>query len=89
MAAYVMYQAEVLDGERYEKYKPLAAESIRKPGQVHRARGRRRRAGGGTAGRQDRGVEFPTGPLLSSGTGEGLITEARELRKGAPLHACT
>ena len=39
MAAYVMYQAEVLDGERYEKYKPLAAESIRQAGGRYIVRG--------------------------------------------------
>ncbi len=39
MAAYVIYQAEVLDPERYEAYKPVAAESVRRAGGRYIVRG--------------------------------------------------
>ncbi len=39
MAVYVIYQAEVLDSERYEIYKPAAAESVRRAGGRYIVRG--------------------------------------------------
>ncbi len=39
MAAYVIYQGEVLDPEAYERYKPLAAESIAAAGGRYLVRG--------------------------------------------------
>ena len=39
MTAYVIYQGEVLDAERYEQYKPLAAASIEAAGGRYLVRG--------------------------------------------------
>jgi uncharacterized protein (DUF1330 family) len=84
MAAYVIYQAEVLDAERYEKYKPLAAESIRQAGGNYIVRGGDVDAleGEPPAGRTVV-VEFPDRATALEWYRGGAYAEARELRKGA------
>ena len=39
MTAYVVFQGEVTDAELYEKYKPLAADSVQKYGGSYLVRG--------------------------------------------------
>ena len=86
MAAYVIYQAEVLDSERYEVYKTAAAESIRRAGGRYIVRGGDVDVleGDAPAGRTVV-VEFPDrGTALEWYRGE-TYGEARKLREGAAL----
>jgi uncharacterized protein (DUF1330 family) len=84
LAAYVIYQAEVLDAERYEAYKVLAAASIAAAGGRYLVRGGAVEAleGALPAGRSVV-VEFPSmRDALAWYRGEAY-TEARKLREGA------
>jgi uncharacterized protein (DUF1330 family) len=84
MAAYVIYQAEVLDSERYDKYKTLAAESIREAGGRYIVRGGDVDVleGGRPPGRTVV-VEFPDrATAVEWYSGEGYAA-ARVLREGA------
>ncbi len=84
MAAYLIYQAEVLDAERYENYKPLAAESIRQAGGRYIVRGGEFEVleGEAPAGRTVV-IEFPDRATALAWYGGGAYAEAREVRKGA------
>jgi uncharacterized protein (DUF1330 family) len=86
MAAYVIYQAEVLDSERYEVYKAAAAESIRAAGGKYVVRGGDIEVleGDAPAGRTVL-VEFPDrSTALEWYRGEGY-TAARKVRAGAAI----
>ena len=85
MAAYVIYQAEVLDPERYEAYKPVAAESVRRAGGRYIVRGGPIDVleGEAPAGRTVV-VEFPDrGTALEWYQGD--YAKARALRAGAAI----
>lgn len=84
MAAYVIYQGEVTDPERYEQYKPLAAESIAAAGGRYVVRGGDMETleGEPPAGRTVV-VEFPSKEAAVAWYhGEGY-TKARQVRAGA------
>jgi len=84
MAAYVIYQGEVIDPARYEEYKLSAAASIDRAGGRYLARGGDVEVleGEPPAGRTVV-VEFPTmQAALDWYRGDGY-TEARALREGA------
>jgi len=85
MAAYVIYQAEVLDPERYEVYKPVAAESVGRAGGRYIVRGGPIDVleGEAPAGRTVV-VEFPDrGTALEWYQGD--YAKARQLREGAAI----
>jgi uncharacterized protein (DUF1330 family) len=84
MPAYVIYQGEVLDPERYEAYKPLAAASIAAAGGRYVVRGGDVEVleGDEPAGRTVV-LEFPTmQAAVDWYRGEGYA-EARRVREGA------
>jgi uncharacterized protein (DUF1330 family) len=82
--AYVIYQAEVLDPDRYEEYKAKAGPSIAAAGGRYLVRGGETKSleGDAPAGRTVV-AEFPTmAAALEWYSGEEY-TEARKLREGA------
>jgi uncharacterized protein (DUF1330 family) len=86
MAAYVVYQAEVLDSERYEAYKAEAAESIRAAGGRYIVRGGDIEVleGEAPAGRTVV-VEFSDRRTALEWYRSKGYTEARKLREGAAI----
>ena len=84
MAAYVIYQAEVLDDERYDAYKPKAAESVASAGGRYLVRGGEVDVleGDAPAGRTVV-VEFPDRETALEWYRGQSYTEARKLRYGA------
>ena len=86
MSAYVIYQAEVLDTERYELYKTVAAETVRAAGGRYLVRGGDVEVleGEAPAGRTVV-LEFPDrGTALEWYRGE-RYAEARHMREGAAV----
>ncbi|HYA45231.1 MAG TPA: DUF1330 domain-containing protein [Acidimicrobiales bacterium] len=86
MAAYVIYQGEVLDAERYEAYKTRAAESVRAAGGRYIVRGGDVEVLEGEApvGRTVV-VEFPDRETASRWYRGQQYTEARKIREGAAI----
>ncbi|MGO9659572.1 MAG: DUF1330 domain-containing protein [Acidimicrobiales bacterium] len=86
MAAYVIYQAEVLDSERYEVYKTAAAESVRRAGGRYIVRGGDVDVleGEAPAGRTVV-VEFPDRATARAWYRGQAYGDARKLREGAAL----
>ncbi len=84
MAAYVIYQGEVLDPERYEEYKVHAAASIADAGGRYVVRGGEIELleGDAPAGRTVV-VEFPTRAAAIEWYRGQQYTAAREIRAGA------
>ncbi|MGA3218068.1 MAG: DUF1330 domain-containing protein [Acidimicrobiales bacterium] len=84
MAAYVIYQAEVLDSERYEAYKTVAAESIKRAGGRYIVRGGDIEVleGEAPAGRTVV-VEFPDRRTALEWYRGETYREARKFREGA------
>lgn len=84
MAAYVIYQGEVLDPERYEAYKPAAAASIEAAGGRYLVRGGDVAVleGDPPAGRTVV-LEFPTRRAALDWYHGERYREARRLRDGA------
>ena len=86
MPAYVIYQGEVLDPERYEEYKVRAAASIHAAGGRYVVRGGDVEVleGDAPAGRTVV-LEFPTMAAAVGWYRGEEYTEARELREGAAI----
>lgn len=86
MAAYVIYQCEVLDGERYEAYKPKAAASVEAAGGRYIVRGGDIDVLEGEAppGRTVV-VEFPDRETACRWYGDQMYSEARKVREGAAI----
>jgi len=86
MAAYVIYQGEVLDPERYELYKVAAAESIRAAGGRYIVRGGDIDAleGEPPLGRTVV-LEFPDRRTALEWYRSESYTEARKIREGAAI----
>lgn len=86
MVALVIYQGEVLDPERYEAYKLLAAESIRAAGGRYLVRGGDVEVLEGEAppGRTVV-LEFPTRQATRSWYRGNAYSEARRVRHGAAV----
>lgn len=86
MAAYVIYQADVVDPERYELYKVAAAESIRAAGGRYIVRGGEfdTLEGEAPAGRTVV-VEFPDRRTALEWYRSQSYTEARKIREGAAI----
>jgi uncharacterized protein (DUF1330 family) len=84
VAAYVVYQGEVTDPQRYEEYKTRAAESIAAAGGRYLARGGNVEVleGEPPAGRTVL-IEFPTMRAALDWYRGDEYTEARKLRAGA------
>ncbi len=84
MAAYVIYQGEVLDQERYDRYKALAAESIIAAGGKYLVRGGAVEVleGESPAGRTVV-LEFPTMEAAVAWYRSPEYTEIRKIREGA------
>jgi uncharacterized protein (DUF1330 family) len=84
VAAYVIYQGEVLDPERYEEYKPLAAASVEAAGGRYLVRGGAVEVleGDAPAGRTVV-VEFPTMQAAVDWYHGARYEEARRVRQGA------
>jgi uncharacterized protein (DUF1330 family) len=84
MAAYVIYQGEVLDPERYEAYKPLAAASIAAAGGRYVVRGGDVEVleGDEPAGRTVV-LEFPTMQAATDWYRGEEYAAARQVREGA------
>ena len=84
MPAYVIYQGEVTDPERYEEYKTRAAASIHAAGGRYVVRGGDVEVleGDAPAGRTVV-VEFPTMAAAIAWYRGPAYSEARELREGA------
>lgn len=84
MPAYVIYQCEVLDPERYEAYKPKAAASIEAAGGRYVVRGGEVEAleGEPPPGRTVV-LEFPDRETASKWYKDQMYTEARKIRDGA------
>ena len=84
MAAYVVYQAEVTDPQRYEEYKPRAAASIAAAGGRYLVRGGEVEVleGDPPAGRTVV-LEFPTMRAALDWYRGDDYTEARKLRADA------
>jgi uncharacterized protein (DUF1330 family) len=84
LAAYVIYQAEVLDAERYEEYKAQAGPSIVAAGGRYLVRGGNAETleGGVPAGRTVV-VEFPSRQAALDWYASAQYTAARKLREGA------
>ncbi len=84
MSAYVIYQGEVTDPERYEEYKPEAAASILAAGgrYVVRAGEVEVLEGEPPSGRTVV-LEFPTREAAVAWYRSAAYTEARKLREGA------
>jgi uncharacterized protein (DUF1330 family) len=86
MPAYVIYQGEVLDPERYEEYKPRAAESIINAGGRYVVRGGEVEVleGEAPAGRTVI-LEFPTRQAAIDWYRGADYTEIRKIREGASI----
>ena len=86
MPAYVIYQGEVLDPERYEDYKGLAADSIAAAGGRYLVRGGEVDVleGEPPAGRTVV-VEFPTLQMARAWYDGAQYTAARAVREGAAV----
>jgi uncharacterized protein (DUF1330 family) len=84
VAAYVIYQGEVLDEQRYEQYKPAAAASVEAAGGRYLARGGTidLLEGDAPAGRTVV-LEFPTRQAALDWYHGTDYWEARRLREGA------
>ena len=84
MPAYVIYQGDVTDPDRYEQYKLRAADSIAQAGGRYRVRGGDVEVleGEGPAGRVVV-VEFPDAATARAWYDGELYREARALREGA------
>ena len=84
MAAYVVYQAEVTDPQRYEEYKPRAAASVAAAGGRYLVRGGEMEVleGDPPAGRTVV-IEFPTMRAALDWYRGDDYTEARKLRADA------
>ncbi len=84
LPAYVIYQGEVSDPERYEQYKPLVAASVEAAGGRYVARGGATEAleSDPPAGRTVL-IEFPTMQAATDWYNGVLYTQARAVRKGA------
>lgn len=84
MAAYVIYQGEVLDPARYEEYKSLAAASIIAAGGRYVVRGGDAEAleGDAPAGRTVV-LEFPTRQAAIDWYRSDEYSEIRKIREGA------
>jgi uncharacterized protein (DUF1330 family) len=84
--AYVIYQGEVLDPERYEEYKVLAAESIAAAGGRYIVRGGEVDVleGDPPAGRTVV-MEFPTMDMARAWYQSAQYTAARAVREGAAV----
>ena len=84
MAAYVIYQGEVLDPERYEEYKVKGAASIAAAGGRYVVRGGEFEVleGDAPAGRTVV-LEFPTRAAALEWYRGEQYTEARAIREGA------
>ena len=84
MAAYVIYQGEVLDPERYEEYKVQAAASIAAAGGRYVVRGGEFEVleGDAPAGRTVV-LEFPTRAAAVEWYRGEQYSAAREIREGA------
>jgi uncharacterized protein (DUF1330 family) len=86
VTAYVIYQGEVLDPERYEEYKVLAADSIAAAGGRYIVRGGEVDVleGDAPAGRTVV-LEFPTMDMARAWYRGVEYTAARAVREGAAL----
>lgn len=86
MAAYVIYQAQVIDADRYEVYKTHAADSVAKGGGKYIVRGGEVDVleGESPAGRTVV-LEFPDRRTALEWYHGQRYTEARQLREGAAL----
>jgi uncharacterized protein (DUF1330 family) len=86
MAAYVIYQCEVVDSDRYEVYKPHAADSVAEGGGRYIVRGGQVDVleGEPPAGRTVV-LEFPDRQTALDWYHGQRYTEARRLREGAAL----
>ena len=86
MTAYVIYQGEVLDPERYEVYKAQAAESIAAAGGRYIVRGGEVDVleGDAPAGRTVV-VEFPSMDMARAWYRGAQYTAARAVREGAAV----
>lgn len=84
MAAYVIYEGEVLDPERYEDYKPKAAASIVAAGGRYLVRGGEVEVleGEAPAGRTVV-LEFSTMQAARAWYGSEEYNEIRKIREGA------
>ena len=84
MSAYVIYEGEVLDPERYEDYKPKAAASIVAAGGTYLVRGGDVEVleGEAPAGRTVV-LEFPTMQAALAWYRSEEYTEVRKIREGA------
>jgi uncharacterized protein (DUF1330 family) len=84
VTAYVIYQGEVSDPDRYEQYKPMAAASIEAAGARYVVRGGETRAleGEPPAGRTVV-IEFPTLQAAVDWYHGEQYAAAREVRAGA------
>ncbi|HZD66590.1 MAG TPA: DUF1330 domain-containing protein, partial [Acidimicrobiales bacterium] len=84
MAAYVIYQGEIIDPERYDEYRPLAAESIRAAGGRYVVRGGELDVleGEAPAGRTVV-IEFPDRQAALAWYHGAAYTAARAVRQGA------
>lgn len=84
MAAYVIYQGEVLDPERYEAYKPAAAASVEAAGGRFLVRGGdiELLEGDAPAGRTVV-IEFPSRQVALEWYHGERYRQARQLREGA------
>jgi uncharacterized protein (DUF1330 family) len=86
VAAYVIYQGEVLDPERYEEYKVLAADSIAAAGGSYIVRGGQVDVleGEPPSGRTVV-IEFPTMEMARAWYDGARYTAARAVREGAAV----
>ena len=86
MAAYVVYQGEVLDAERYDEYKTKAAASIIAAGGRYLVRGGDVEVleGEAPAGRTVV-LEFPTVQAALDWYRSDEYTEIRQIREGAAV----
>lgn len=86
MAAYVIYQGEIVDPERYDEYKTKAAASIAAAGGRYIVRGGSVEVleGDSPAGRTVV-LEFPTMKAAIDWYQSDEYTEARTIREGAAM----
>jgi uncharacterized protein (DUF1330 family) len=86
MTAYVIYQCEVLDAERYEAYKPKAAASVQAAGGRYIVRGGNAEVREGEApASRTVVVEFPDRKTARQWYTGQMYTEARKIRYGAAI----
>ncbi|HWC33411.1 MAG TPA: DUF1330 domain-containing protein [Mycobacteriales bacterium] len=86
MPAYVIYQGEITDSEKYEQYKPLSGASIKAAG------GRLIVRGGDTESLEGEAppgrtvvIEFPTRQAAVNWYNSAAYVAAREIRKDAAI----